>query len=361
MGILNNNTRIETFLYQTPKNKINMKTLQYFVVWSFANCVSCDFVHSNIADISKGTKLLPVELYSPNLASSELWYHKSPAPGYPASTWPLATVNAKTYDGIDFDDENKEPSDGGDVDIRGEEIGEDYASTRIINFGGLDGFAGQVAASAVGTVIGNAGANLAGNLVKKCSEGNRGRRSILMHKLEKRQALQSYRKRGNSNKKPDVVNRIICPHHILGQGGNNNGNRYCDRCSCRDRDCNYDCRKCANENSGWTGNNGNHNNGQNNNWSNSGHVNCDRCYCRNRECSNTCLKCHKNNNYPGNSGSSWGSNNNGGWSNSGWRNGNGVNGRKGGHSEKSENINTASNNVKQGEKFEDSVAFGKTA
>ena len=44
-----------------------------------------------------------------------------------------------------------------------------------------------MAASAVGTVVGNAAVNLGGNYIKGCN--NRGKRSILMHKLEKRQAI----------------------------------------------------------------------------------------------------------------------------------------------------------------------------
>ena len=49
-------------------------------------------------------------------------------------------------------------------------------------------FAFQVAASAVGTVVGNAAVNLGGNYIKGCN--NRGKRSIFMHKLEKRQAIE---------------------------------------------------------------------------------------------------------------------------------------------------------------------------
>ena len=45
-----------------------------------------------------------------------------------------------------------------------------------------------MAASAVGTVVGNAAVNLGGNYIKGCN--NRGKRSILMHKLEKRQAIE---------------------------------------------------------------------------------------------------------------------------------------------------------------------------
>ena len=43
--------------------------------------------------------------------------------------------------------------------------------------------------------MGNAGVNLAGNLLANCN--NRGKRSILMHKLEKRQALEASEKTGN--------------------------------------------------------------------------------------------------------------------------------------------------------------------
>ena len=45
-----------------------------------------------------------------------------------------------------------------------------------------------MAASAVGTVVGNAAVNLGGNYIKGCN--NRGKRSIFMHKLEKRQAIE---------------------------------------------------------------------------------------------------------------------------------------------------------------------------
>ena len=50
----------------------------------------------------------------------------------------------------------------------------------------------QVAASALGTVIGNVGTNLAGNFLNGCN--NRGKRSIYvssndMHKMRKRQAV----------------------------------------------------------------------------------------------------------------------------------------------------------------------------
>merc|ERR1739848_868119 len=40
-----------------------------------------------------------------------------------------------------------------------------------------------------------------------------------MHKLEKRQALESNQKGGNKNDEPEVVNRLICPQDFLGQGG----------------------------------------------------------------------------------------------------------------------------------------------
>jgi len=356
-----------------------MKTLQFLVGWCLASWVLCDIVRIIIADSSKGIKSTPLQRYSPNLPSQAVPYHlRNPAPGYPASTWPLAAVKAQTYGGINFNGDNKTPTEGGDVNTRTDEISEDDINKRFINLGGLNGFAGQVAASAVGTVVGNAGANIAGNYWKNCNNRNRGRRSILMHKLEKRQAIESNRKEGSSNADPEVVNRLICPQHILGQGGSNNGGRYCDRCSCRDRECHHDCRKCSNGNSAWSDNNGNHNNGQNNNWSNSGKVNCGRCNCQKRDCKNTCLKCYKNNNnnnypgnsgsswsnnnnYPGNQGSSWGGNNNGGWSNSGWRNTNGVIERKGGDPEESKDGAAASNNAQGADNLEDGVAFGKIA
>ena len=48
--------------------------------------------------------------------------------------------------------------------------------------------------------MGNAGVNLAGNFLNRCN--NRGKRSILMHKIEKRQALESNKKNGNPDKEP---------------------------------------------------------------------------------------------------------------------------------------------------------------
>lgn len=58
----------------------------------------------------------------------------------------------------------------------------------------------QVAAASLGTVVGNVGTNLAGNYLSGCN--NRGKRSVLMHKIEKRQALEANEKSGNPDKEP---------------------------------------------------------------------------------------------------------------------------------------------------------------
>ena len=235
-----------------------------------------------------------------------------------------------------------------------------------------------------------------------------------MHKIEKRQALESNKKDGYPNKEPvsqmagisisdhklydnlikcfvnhfqfdlnkEVANRIIpCPQDVLGQGGNNGG-RYCNNCYCNERRCHYECRKCSNGNNGW-GNGNHHNNrpgnnwsnggNQGNNWSNSGHINCQRCNCRDGGCWNTCLKCHRNNNnnnhgnnwgnnnnYPSNSGSSWGNNrpgNSWGNQNGGWRNDNGVNGRLHEDSVESQDVKKGSNQKIGTGNAEDNVEF----
>ena len=65
----------------------------------------------------------------------------------------------------------------------------------------------KVAASALGTVIGNVGTNLAGNFLNGCS--NRGRRSVFMHKIEKRQAVEASAKSGNPEADPVSQNYIV--------------------------------------------------------------------------------------------------------------------------------------------------------
>ena len=239
-----------------------------------------------------------------------------------------------------------------------------------------------------------------------------------MHKIEKRQALESNKKNGNPDKEPvskssnfeifvrnfsgknisnfssdifnqclfhllkEVANRIIpCPQDFLGQGGSNGG-RYCNKCYCNERKCNYQCRKCSNGNNGWNNhnngwNNGNHqsnrpnnnwsngNHGNGNNWSNSGNINCQYCNCRSQGCWNTCLKCHRNNNnnYPGNN---WGNNNNypgNSWGNhnGGWRNDNSVSGRLQDDSKESLNDGNKSDSKDEPKSTDDKIAFGTEA
>ena len=238
-----------------------------------------------------------------------------------------------------------------------------------------------------------------------------------MHKIEKRQALESNKKNGNPDKEPvskstkiyifvrnfsnhmnnfksdvfnqclfhllkEVVNRIIpCPQDFLGQGGSNGG-RYCNNCYCNERKCNYQCRKCSNGNNGWNNhnngwNNGNHqnnrpnnnwsnsNHGNGNNWSNSGNINCQYCNCRRQGCWNTCLKCHRNNNndYPGNN---WGNNNNypgNSWGNhnGGWRNDNSVSGRLQDDSKESLNNGNKPNSKDEPKSTDDKISFGAEA
>ena len=49
-------------------------------------------------------------------------------------------------------------------------------------------------------MVGNVGTNLASNYLSGCN--NRGKRSVLMHKLEKRQAIEAAEKSGNANADP---------------------------------------------------------------------------------------------------------------------------------------------------------------
>jgi len=264
------------------------------------------------------------------------------------------------------------------------EITEEDVNERFLNLD-LGDFGNNVAASALGTVIGNVGTNLAGNFLNGCS--NRGRRSVLMHKIEKRQAIEANQKTGNSEEDVEVAERFLpCPQQFLNPGGNNG--RYCDRCYCSDWDCRRDCRKCSYNNgpNNWSSNSGNNNNwssSSSNGWSSgstSSSLNCRTCNCRYSSCKRGCSKCYSSSNnhnsYPSNSYPSSGSNNyypsnnnincdtcncsysscrndcarchvntsgnNFGWSssnsggnyNNGWRNG--VNGRTGSESDDSE-------------------------
>jgi len=268
--------------------------------------------------------------------------------------------------------------EGENVDTRNGEVSEEDVNQRFFNVD-LGDFGNQVAASALGSVIGNVGTNLAGNFLNGCS--NRGRRSVLMHKIEKRQAVEFSEKSGNPEADPEVAERFLpCPQQFLNPG--NKPNRYCDNCYCSDWDCRRDCRKCSYNNNGpnnWSSGSGS--SSGNNNWSsgsissslncrtcscsnyscrngcskcsssnsnthyypsssnqnsypsnNNYGVNCDTCNCSNRSCRNDCARCHLNtnsNNYGWSSSS-----NSGGSYNNGWRNG--VNGRTGADSEAAE-------------------------
>jgi len=225
------------------------------------------------------------------------------------------------------------------VETRADEIGEDDVNSRIFGNIDLNSFAGNVAAAAVGSVVGNVGTNLASNYLGGCS--NRGKRSVLMHKLEKRQAIEAAEKSGNADADPEVQTRLFCPQDFFGGGGSagNNNYRFCDRCSCRDYDCNRDCRKCVINNnngypSGWSSNSGNSgssgsswssnsntgwssNSGSNNRPTYSNSINCNSCSCSSSSsCRKYCTSRCQNNYYQGSSGSSW---NNGGSYNTGWR------------------------------------------
>merc|ERR1711944_176557 len=224
-----------------------------------------------------------------------------------------------------------------------------------------------------GSVIGNVGTNLAGNFLNGCS--NRGRRSVLMHKIEKRQAVEASEKSGSPEADPEVAERFLpCPQQFLNPG--NKPNRYCDNCYCSNWDCRRDCRKCSyynNSPNNW--NSGSGSSSGNNNWSSgsiSSSVNCRTCSCSNYSCKNGCSRCYSSNNnnnyYPSNNNhNSYPSNNNYGVNcdtcncstdrscrndcarchlntnsnNYGWRNG--VNGRTGADSEASEVVVQESN------------------
>merc|ERR1712076_228834 len=226
------------------------------------------------------------------------------------------------------------------VETRADGISEDEVNSRIFGNIDLNSFAGNVAAAAVGSVVGNVGTNLASNYLSGCN--NRGKRSVLMHKLEKRQAIEAAEKSGNADADPEVQTRLFCPQDFLNPGGSagNNNYRFCDRCSCRDYDCNRDCRKCVINNnnngypSGWSSNSGNSgssgsswssnsnigwssNSGSNNRPTYSNSINCSSCSCSSSSsCRKYCTSRCQNNYYQGSSGSSW---NNGGSYNTGWR------------------------------------------
>jgi len=206
--------------------------------------------------------------------------------------------------------------EGENVDTKNGEVSEEDVNTRFFNVD-LGEFGNNVAASALGSVIGNVGTNLAGNFLNGCS--NRGRRSVLMHKIEKRQAVEANEKSGNPEADPEVAERFLpCPQNFLSPG-NNKPNNYCDRCYCSDWDCRRDCRKCSyynNSPNNWSSGSGG--SSGNNNWSSgstSSSLNCRTCACSNYSCRNGCSKCYSSNSntnyYPSNSNqNSYPSNNN---------------------------------------------------
>merc|ERR1712038_233855 len=116
----------------------------------------------------------------------------------------ILTQDVKFGSSGDSQDSQTNVEGGETIDTKNGEITEEDVNERFIdinlgefgnNFewegsGGGD-FIPQVAASALGTVIGNVGTNLAGNFLNGCN--NRGKRSIYvssndMHKMRKRQA-----------------------------------------------------------------------------------------------------------------------------------------------------------------------------
>jgi len=99
--------------------------------------------------------------------------------------------------------------EGENVDTKNGEVSEEDINTRFFNVD-LGEFGNNVAASALGSVIGNVGTNLAGNFLNGCS--NRGRRSVLMHKIEKRQAVEANEKSGNPEADPEVAERFYLVH-----------------------------------------------------------------------------------------------------------------------------------------------------
>merc|ERR1711910_33404 len=238
------------------------------------------------------------------------------------------------------------------VETRADGISEDEVNSRIFGNIDLNSFAGNVAAAAVGSVVGNVGTNLASNYLSGCN--NRGKRSVLMHKLEKRQAIEAAEKSGNAEADPEVQTRLFCPQDFLNPGGSagNNNYRFCDRCSCRDYDCNRDCRKCVINNnngypSGWSSNSGSYNRPVTSN-----SINCNSCSCSSSSsCRRYCSRCKNNNNYySSSSGSSW---NNGGSYNTGWR----VAGRTNEDSEETEEVASDTEFEQKVENVEEAVVF----
>jgi len=267
------------------------------------------------------------------------------------------TITLASSQDIQFSGDDEVPVG---VETRADGISEDEVNSRIFGSIDLNSFAGNVAAAAVGSVVGNVGTNLASNYLSGCS--NRGKRSVLMHKLEKRQAIEAAEKSGNADAEPEVQTRLFCPQDFLNPGGSagNNNYRFCDRCSCRDYDCNRDCRKCVNNNgypSGWSSNSGSSwssnsntgwssNNGNYNRPTTSNSINCNSCSCSSSSsCRRYCSRCQNNNNYySSSSGSSW---NNGGSYNTGWR----VAGRTNEDSEATDEVEVA-NDTKFEQKIE---------
>merc|ERR1712088_1268557 len=285
-----------------------------------------------------------------------------------AFTIAITITLASTQD-VQFGGDDEAPVS---VETRTDGISEDDVNSRIFGNIDLNSFAGNVAAAAVGSVVGNVGTNLASNYLSGCS--NRGKRSVLMHKLEKRQAIEAAEKSGNADADPEIQTRLFCPQDFLSGGGSagNNG-RFCDRCSCRDYDCNRDCRKCVSNNSGypsgWSSNSGNSgssgsswSSNSNTGWSsNSGNynrpttsnsINCNSCSCSSSSsCRRYCSRCQNNNNYyPSSSGSSW---NNGGSYNTGWR----VAGRTNEDSEATDEVASDTKFEQKLENVEEAVVF----
>merc|ERR1712141_556974 len=208
----------------------------------------------------------------------------------------ILTQDVKFSSSGDSQDTQFKVEGGENIDTKNGEITEEDVNERFIDIN-LGEFGNNVAASALGSVIGNVGTNLAGNFLNGCN--NRGKRSIYvssndMHKMRKRQAVnleadeKSEDPEVKSKINQEVAERFLpCPQQFLNPGGSNN-NRYCDRYYCSDWDCRRDCRKCSYNNSpnNWSsGSSSSNNNGwssssSNNGWSSgstSSSVNCRTC------------------------------------------------------------------------------------
>jgi hypothetical protein len=107
------------------------------------------------------------------------------------------TITLASSQDVQFSGDDEVPIN---VETRADEISEDDVNSRIFGNIDLNSFAGNVAAAAVGSVVGNVGTNLASNYLSGCN--NRGKRSVLMHKLEKRQAIEAAEKSGNAEADP---------------------------------------------------------------------------------------------------------------------------------------------------------------